>query len=143
LKKTETAKTPEPVVEKKPEPTPTSSSTSSSTKPQSTSSGEKTFISPVMKVKYQDKMAQVDALWQGGFRGSGPSGRIVLKDESVLEAALKQPSSTATATSISTSAGSSIAVSQSNFDLEHVMTNVDFKMIKREMATISNSSVPH
>jgi len=94
-----------------------------------------------MKVKYQDKMAHVDALWQGGFRGSGPSGRIVLKDESVLEAALKQP--TSTATSISTSAGSSIAVSQSNFDLEHVMTNVDFKMIKREMATISNSSVPH
>jgi len=86
-------------------------------------------------------MAQVDALWQGGFRGTGPSGRIVLKDEAVLEAALSKQGVTGASTVAST--GSSIAVGQSNFDLEHVMTNVDFKMLKREMATISNSSVPH
>lgn len=87
-------------------------------------------------------MHQVDALWQGGFRGTGPSGRIVLKDESALESALKQGTA-ATATATSTGTGTSIAVAQSNFDLQHVMTNVDFKMLKREMATISNSTVPH
>lgn len=88
-------------------------------------------------------MHQVDALWQGGFRGTGPSGRIVLKDESALESALKQGSAATATTSTGTGTGTTIAVAQSNFDLEHVMTNVDFKMLKREMATISNSTVPH
>lgn len=135
-----------PKVESTPVSTPTPSKTPSSTpstKP--SSSSDKTFISPVMKVKYQSDMAKVDAAWQSGFRGTGPNGRIVLEDEAALQKAIKQAGDSASASvaSASTSTASSIPTSSTVYDMEHIMTNVDFKILKRDMAMLSNKTVPH
>jgi len=92
-----------------------------------------------MKVKYQDKIEQIDALWKNGFRGTGPKGRIILSDDAALKSELNKPSST----SSSTSTSSSIEYNTSSFELDQIMTKVDFKILKRDLALVSNKSVPH
>lgn len=56
-----------------------------------------------MKVKYQDKIEQIDALWKNGFRGSGPKGRIILSDDAALKSELNKSSTTSSSSSTSSS----------------------------------------
>jgi len=47
------------------------------------------FISPVMKLEYSGRLKELQQLWDSGFRGSGPDGRIILRDAETLANTLK------------------------------------------------------
>jgi len=107
-----------------------------------------------MRAEYKGRLNEIQTLWNNGFRGSGPDGRIILRDNESLGASLKKASSnTSDKNTVQTTQSQSqsqqlqniqeITQQDAQVDDNHVLSKEDFTDLRRRLNIESKRVVPH
>jgi len=120
---------------------------------QNTNSSSRLFLTPLVRKQFESKINEVQSLWNGGWRGTGPQGRIVKKDIDTLNSALaSQTSNNSTSTTSTTTNSTSKAneniyqstniLSHASLNDDQILTREDFINLRRQWNTESKKNVP-
>jgi len=90
-----------------------------------------------MKNQYSNNLNQIQQLWSNGLRGTGPEGRIIKRDENLINNALSKSTSSNDKTTVTSTTTSTTTTSNNNLTKEEIIE------LKKQLNKVSKQNVPH
>jgi len=90
-----------------------------------------------MKNQFSNQLNQIQQLWSNGFRGTGPDGRIIKRDETLINNALNKSTTTDIKSSTTTKSQTKSTSTNNNLSKEEIIE------LKKQLNKQSKQHVPH